>query len=95
MSNHSAEEPSGYFDGAMFKTFFAITGDSPSNFKWLPGQERIPDNWYRRTNTNSYSIAGVFGDLGAQFLAYPSSFVLGGNTHGVNTFAGKTHRARA
>lgn len=44
MSNHTAEEPNGYLDGEMFKQFFAVTGDYP-NFTWLPGQERIPDNW--------------------------------------------------
>jgi len=42
MSNHSAEEPSGYLNGDMFKQFFAVTGDYP-NFTWLPGQERIPE----------------------------------------------------
>ena len=44
MSNHTAEEPSGYLNGDIFKQFFAVTGDYP-NFTWLPGQERIPDNW--------------------------------------------------
>ena len=44
MSNHTADEPSGYLNGDMFKQFFAVTGDYP-NFTWLPGQERIPDNW--------------------------------------------------
>lgn len=47
MSNHSAEEPSGYLNGEMFKQFFGVTGNYP-DFQWLPGQERIPDNWYRR-----------------------------------------------
>lgn len=47
MSNHSAEEPSGFLDGETFKQFFAVTGNYP-DFQWLPGQERIPDNWYRR-----------------------------------------------
>lgn len=44
MSNHSAEEPSGYLNGDMFKEFFAVEGEYPS-FKWNPGQERIPENW--------------------------------------------------
>lgn len=88
MSNHSAEEPNGYFNGEMFKQFFAVTGDSPAEFKWMPGQERIPDNWYRRTSTNQYNGISVFMDLGSQFLAYPDSFRLGGNTNGVNTYSG-------
>lgn len=44
MSNHSAEEPSGYLDGYMFKQFFAVTGE-PGSFEWVKGQERIPENW--------------------------------------------------
>ena len=44
MSNHSAEEPSGYLDGDTFKSFFAITGD-PGSFEWVKGGERIPYNW--------------------------------------------------
>nr|POF17519.1 aromatic peroxygenase [Quercus suber] len=87
MSNHSAEEPNGYFDGNQFKQFFAISGTYP-NFKWNRGQERIPENWYRRTSTNQYNVVNVFEDLGVQFLAYPDSFKIGGNTAGVNTFAG-------
>lgn len=87
MSNHSAEEPNGYLDGEMFKTWFAIEGDYP-NFKWLPGQERIPDNWYKRTTTNEYNAVNVFMDLGVNFLAYPDSLRLGGNTNGVNSYAG-------
>lgn len=73
--------------GAMFKQFFAVTGDYP-NFTWLPGQEQIPDNWYRRTSTNQYGFAGVVGDLGIQFGAYPDSFKFGGNVNGVNTYTG-------
>ncbi|CAK4025800.1 Aromatic peroxygenase [Lecanosticta acicola] len=88
MSNHSAEEPNGYLDGDMFKTFFAVTGDTPEEFEWLPGQERVPDNWYRRTSTNQYTAQNVFTDLGPNFLAYPDSFRLGGNTNGVNTYSG-------
>ena len=87
MSNHTAEEPSGYLDGEQFKTWFAVTGEYP-NFQWLPGQERIPDNWYRRTSTNQYNAANVLEDLGVQFAAYPDSFRLGGNTNGVNTYEG-------
>lgn len=45
MSNHTANEPNGYLDGAMFKEWFAVTGNSPDAFTWLPGQEKIPDNW--------------------------------------------------
>jgi hypothetical protein len=87
MSNHSAEEPSGYLDGYVFKQFFAVTGDYP-NFEWRPGQERIPDNWYRRPSDNQYSAADVVLDLVTGWSAYPESFRFGGNVNGVNTYTG-------
>jgi len=87
MSNHSQEEPSGYLNGAMFKTFFAVEGEYP-NFTWNKGHERIPDNWYRRPGLTPYGLANIGGDLAVQWLAYPSSFRLGGNINGVNTFVG-------
>ena len=46
MSNHSAEEPSGYLDGETFKSFFGYSGKYP-NFYWNKGQERMPSNWYK------------------------------------------------
>ncbi|KAF2485952.1 hypothetical protein BDY17DRAFT_245395 [Neohortaea acidophila] len=88
MSNHTAQQPGGYLNGAIFKEFFAITGDYP-NFSWQPGQERIPNNWYRRPSSQQYqAVGGVFGDLIPNFLAYPNSFRFGGNTGKVNTYTG-------
>ena len=43
---------------------------------------------YRRTSTNQYDIPNVFQDLAVEFLAYPSTFRLGGNVNGVNTYEG-------
>lgn len=106
MSNHTAEEPAGYLNGDIFKSFFSVTGEYP-DFTWVPGHERVPDvslynsfyivyfktnpsqNWYRRPTAEPYSIfRGVFGDLLPEFLAYPMTFRFGGNTNGVNTYAG-------
>ncbi|KAK5173879.1 uncharacterized protein LTR77_002560 [Saxophila tyrrhenica] len=87
MSNHSAAEPDGYLDGETFKAFFGVTGDYP-NFKWLKGQERIPDNWYRRPSSVPYGIPNGFLDLAINFQAYPGTLRLGGNTNGVNTYVG-------
>lgn len=42
MSNHSADSINGYLNGAMFKTWFGVSGN-PGSFTWLPGQGRIPD----------------------------------------------------
>lgn len=44
MSNHTDDEPSGYLDGGIFKSFFGVTGE-PGSFVWNRGQERVPDNW--------------------------------------------------
>ena len=81
MSNHSAANPTGYLDGNQFKQFFGVAG-SPGNFRWLRGQERIPNNWYRRPSdpVNAYNAVDVFLDLDAQFLAYPYQVKFGGNT---------------
>jgi len=87
MSNHSAESPSGYLDGETFKTFFGVTGEYP-NFTWLPGQERIPENWYRRPAPFFYELKDIGGDVAIQYLAYPDSARIGGNINGVNTYAG-------
>ena len=46
-------------------------------------------NWYRRTSTSQYNaVAGVFGDLIPEFVAYPTSFRFGGNVNGVGTYTG-------
>lgn len=70
MSNHSTEEPSGYLDGYNFKSFFGVTGE-PGSFKWERGQERVPDNWYRRPSYNKYTAADVFEDVGLTYVTYP------------------------
>jgi hypothetical protein len=49
MSNHSKEVPSGYLDKYNFRTFFGVE-EGPDGLKWLPGQERVPENW---VNTSS------------------------------------------
>jgi hypothetical protein len=46
MSNHSKEVPSGYLDPYNFRTFFGVE-EGPDGLKWLPGQERVPENWVK------------------------------------------------
>ncbi|WPH01851.1 Hypothetical protein R9X50_00470500 [Acrodontium crateriforme] len=87
MSNHSAEEPSGYLDGYNFKSFFGITGE-PGNFKWQRGQERVPENWYRRSSARPYDIEDIPIDALIGYLGYPNTLLLGGNTGTVNSFTG-------
>lgn len=82
MSNHSAAHPNGYLNGHMFKQFFAVHGKydktkSGFGFKWRPGKERIPENWYRRPSYNQYNAADVILDLSVGWAAYPDTFRFG------------------
>ncbi|KAI5363775.1 putative chloroperoxidase [Septoria linicola] len=89
MSNHSAEQPGGYLDGYNFRSFFGVdTSGGPGNFKWLPGQERVPEDWYRRPSYAPYEAQDVVGDVAIGYLAYPRTLKFGGNTGKVNTFTG-------
>lgn len=87
MSNHTKEEPSGYLDGYNFKQFFAVRGEPP-HMKWLPGQERIPNNWYRRPSSNQYTAQDVGLDVGIGYAAYPRTLRIGGNTGKPNSYVG-------
>lgn len=63
MSNHSAEKPGGTLTREVLKSFFAVSGDSPGNFVHNRGQERIPENWYKRPLANSYNTVDVLTDV--------------------------------
>lgn len=54
MANHSEADPAGRLSKSVLKTWFSITGKYP-NFKYTPGHERIPDNWYRRAFGDEYT----------------------------------------
>jgi hypothetical protein len=89
MSNHSAEQPAGYLDGYNFRSFFGVdTSGGPGNFKWLRGQERVPEDWYRRPSYAPYGAPDVVGDVATGYLAYPGTPKFGGNTGKVNSFTG-------
>ncbi|CAK4010345.1 Aromatic peroxygenase [Lecanosticta acicola] len=86
-SNHSAEQPNGYLDRETLKSFFGITGE-PGSFVANQGQERIPENWYRRPSSNQYSLAAALADVTAGYTKDPSTFKFGGNTGSTNSFVG-------
>jgi len=56
--------------------------------KQTPGYERIPENWYRRSLTDEYSIAFFELDLLAMATTYPRFLDIGGNTGTTNSFTG-------
>ncbi|CAO1601084.1 hypothetical protein XANCAGTX0491_004748 [Xanthoria calcicola] len=87
MSNHSAQYPQGYLDKETFKSFFAVTGDS-GNFKYQPGYERIPDNWYKRAIGTEYSIPAFLLDVLQFGLQDARLLSVGGNTGTTNSFTG-------
>lgn len=62
MANKSAEYPEGILNQHTLKSFFSIYGDG-ANAKWVPGHERIPDNWYKRNDGDQYSIAYFNADI--------------------------------
>ncbi|KAL8663239.1 MAG: hypothetical protein Q9168_008125 [Polycauliona sp. 1 TL-2023] len=87
MSNHSTQYPQGYLDKETFKSFFAVTGESGS-FKYQPGYERIPDNWYKRPIGTEYSIAAFLLNVLEYATQDPRLLSVGGNTGTTNSFNG-------
>lgn len=87
MANKSAEHPEGILDGETLKSFFAVTGDYP-NFQYSAGNERIPDNWYKRNLVDYYTIPYLSIDSNEMALAHPEFLSVGGNTGKTNTFTG-------
>jgi hypothetical protein len=55
---------------------------------WNKGQERVPDNWYRRPSDTQYTAQDVALDVGIGYLAYPETLKIGGNTGTPNSFTG-------
>jgi hypothetical protein len=86
-ANRSAEHPEGYLDLETMKSFQGVTG-AKGSFKWSYGQEKIPDNWYRRAVGQDYTIAAFTVDAVNQLLEYPELIVVGGNTGEPNSFTG-------
>ncbi|KAH8812283.1 hypothetical protein F5884DRAFT_701417 [Xylogone sp. PMI_703] len=85
VANRSAEYPEdGKLDKDGLKNFFSIVGPE-DNMTYVLGQERIPENFYRRRNTD-YGILALATDIITH--SSPEVLSIGGNTNGVNTFTG-------
>ncbi|KAJ3928402.1 MAG: hypothetical protein NXY57DRAFT_1050558 [Lentinula lateritia] len=87
MANKSEEYPEGRLSRDVLKSFFSITG-LEHNLVYTPGQERIPDNWYKRAIGDEYAITSLFLETTTHALAHPEFLSVGGNTGHVNTFTG-------
>ncbi|KAB8337271.1 hypothetical protein FH972_021572 [Carpinus fangiana] len=86
-ANHSAESPDGLLNKEVLKSFFGVTG-SDNSLRVLPGQERIPNNWYRRSNLVGYAFQDLAADTIAGILAHPQLGSIGGNVGKTNSFIG-------
>ncbi|KAL8735008.1 MAG: hypothetical protein Q9166_001133 [cf. Caloplaca sp. 2 TL-2023] len=87
MSNKSVKYPEGYLDKETFKSFFAVSGER-GNFKYQPGYERIPDNWYKRAVGHEYTIPDFLLDVLQFAKRDPRLLSVGGNTGTTNSFTG-------
>lgn len=93
MSNHSEEYPNGFLSRDTLKSFMGITeadadGLGGGTLSYNPGTEKIPDNWYRRSSTNQYTIPEFELDAARIWLADPRTLGVGGNLGSTNTYAG-------
>ncbi|KAG5913184.1 hypothetical protein E4U42_001389 [Claviceps africana] len=88
MSNHSAEHPRGFLEHAVLDDFFSYTLRPDGSRAYAYGKERIPDNWYRRSHRDPWTLVDILLGMASQCLAYPSTCQLGGNTGTVNSFQG-------
>lgn len=87
MANKSEEHPEGVLNKEVLKSFFSISGDD-DNLQYTPGNERIPDNWYKRAIGDEYTIPFFSTDLNLAALQHPEFLEIGGNTGTPNSFVG-------
>lgn len=87
MSNHSAEEPSGFLHRNVLKEFFSVTGPEDKHV-WKAGYEHIPENWYRRPSNNRYDAEKNGYDDALSLLVNPDLAQFGGNMGKTNSFVG-------
>ncbi|KAI4154341.1 MAG: hypothetical protein LQ340_001735 [Diploschistes diacapsis] len=88
MANKSAEHPDGVLTQDVIKSFFGITENPDGSFSGGLGQERIPDNWYKRAIGDEYTIPFFILDLNYEALQHPQFLDIGGNTGTTNSFVG-------
>ncbi|KAF9026033.1 Cloroperoxidase [Hymenopellis radicata] len=83
MSNYTENGP--VLDGVLFEASSETHECRLSDdLKAVRGQERIPNNWYRRPTP--YTIPNFNLDLIELLLEYPKYIAVGGNTGTVNSF---------
>ena len=88
MANHSTDDPRGILTPSVLESFFSYTRSKKGALTYKYGYERIPDNWYRRSLQDLWTMPDILEAVAQQCASYPQTCAVGGNTHGVNTFAG-------
>ena len=68
--------------------FFGYTRNSDGSLKYTFGSERIPDNWYKRSEQDPWTLTDILVSTSQQCASYPSNCQVGGNTGTVNSFSG-------
>lgn len=87
MANKSEEYPEGRLSRNDLMHFYSMTGTAP-NFKYTPGHESFPVNWYKRAVNDPYSIPFFLIDAVAFGEYAPEFFSIGGNAGKINSFTG-------
>jgi len=87
MANHTAQAPAGELSYDNIKAWFGITGEN-GNYVANQGQERIPENWYRRAYEYPYEVTYFLADVNAAAALHPKFLSIGGNTGTPNSFTG-------
>ena len=87
MANKSEEYPEGRLSRENLMDFYSMTGTS-GHFKYTPGYEKIPYNWYKRNDADQYSIPYFSCDNTNQIAAHPEYASVGGNLGKTNSFTG-------
>lgn len=85
MANHTEEYPAGILNLDVLKSFMSIEGES-GNFTWVPGHERIPENWYRRAYGDDYELTDVATDESVFANMTPAISKPGCNQGTVNSY---------
>ncbi|KAG5947201.1 hypothetical protein E4U53_006451, partial [Claviceps sorghi] len=88
MANHSAQHPRGFLEHGVLDAFFSYTLQPDGSRTYAYGKERIPDNWYRRSHKDPWTLVDIVLGVASQCLAHPSTCQIGGNTGTVNSFQG-------
>ncbi|OAA69366.1 Chloroperoxidase [Akanthomyces lecanii RCEF 1005] len=88
MANHSAENPRGFLEHSVLDAFFSYSVQPDGSRKYEYGKDRIPENWYRRSHKNPWTLPDILLGVASQCLAFPSTCKVGGNTGEVNSFDG-------